>query len=220
MQEVFLHILPLLIGAAISPVATIGMIAVLTTKDSPKLKGFTYLIGAMVPLLVIGIPGIFLFANIQFKPTNNNVSSTLDLVAGLILLALAFKNFFKKPSSKPTKKAKSHSQLGPSKSLVLGTGLMITNFSTIVLFLPAVKDIALSSLDSSQKLLLLFIAIPIVMAMIALPLIIAVLFPNKSKALLEKLRVFMTKHNRTIIQVMLLVFGVYLLAKGFGLIAS
>ncbi len=220
MQEVFLHILPLLVGAAISPVATIGMIAVLTTKDSPKLKGVTYLIGATIPLLVIGIPGIFLFANIQFKPANSNVSSTVDLVAGLLLLALAVKNFLKKPSSKPTKKAKSHNQLGLGKSLVLGTGLMITNFSTIVLFLPAVKDIATSSLDDIEKLSVLFMSIPVVMTMIALPLIIATLFPNSSKGLLEKLRLFMTRHNRLIIQVMLLVFGVYLVAKGFGVIAS
>lgn len=220
MQEVFLHILPLLLGAAISPVATIGMIAVLTTKDSPKLKGFTYLVGAIIPLLLIGIPGIFLFANIQFKPANSNVSSTIDLVAGLLLLALAVKNFFKKPSHQLTKKAKSHKQLSPAKSLALGTVLMITNFSTIVLFLPAVKDIALSSLDDIEKMTVLLVSIPVVMSMIVLPLVIAVLLPNSSKSILERLRVFMTRHNRAIVQAMLIIFGVYLLAKGFGIIAS
>ncbi len=220
MQEVFLHVLPLLIGAAISPVATIGMIAVLTTKDSPKLKGFTYLVGAIIPLLLIGVPGIFLFANIQFKPSNSNVSSVIDLVAGLLLLALAVKNFFKKPAHQSANKAKNHKQLGPAKSLALGTALMITNFSTIVLFLPAVKDIAVSSLDSIEKMSVLFISIPVVMTMIAFPLIIAIVLPGSSKSVLERLRVFMTRHNKAIIQAMLLVFGVYLLAKGFGIIAS
>lgn len=215
-----MRILPLLLGAAISPVATIGMIAVLTTKDKPKLKGFIYLIGAIIPLLIIGIPGIFLFANIQFKPANTNVSSALDLLAGLLLLVLAIKNFLKKSSHQTVKKAKSQKQLAPAKSLVLGMALMVTNFSTIVLFLPAVKDIAVSSLDEIEKLIVLFISIPIVMAMIALPLVIAVLMPNSSSSVLERLRLFMTKHSKAIVQAMLIVFGIYLLAKGFGVIPS
>lgn len=220
MQAVFLHILPLLLGAAISPVATVGMIAVLTSKYKPKLMGLAFLFGAILPLLIIGIPGIFLFSNLQLKPANSNISSILDLVAGLLLLGLALKNFLKKPSNKTSNKPKSHKELGPAKSFVLGTGLMITNFSTIILFIPAVKDIAQSTLSSVEKMTVLFASIPIVMSIIMLPLIIATIMPHSSRNILENFRVFMTRHNRTIIQVMLLVFGIYLLAKGFGIITS
>lgn len=211
-----LHILPLLLGAAISPVAAVGMIAVLTTKQQPRIKGFVYLLGASIPLVVIGVVSIFFFTSLSLQPKNANVSSTIDLVAGVLLLALAVKNFY----TKPKKSKKAQHSFGIGQTILLGTVIMLTNFSTIVLFIPAMKDVAVSSLTTPDKTLVLLVSIFVTLSLVALPLLIAVVAPNSSKSILEKLRVFMVRHNKTIIQSMLIVFGIYLLAKGFGVIAS
>lgn len=218
MKEVMLKMLPLLIGAAISPVATVGMIAVLTSKKSPRLKGLVYLLGTSLPLFVIGIISIFFFTNLSLAPKNTNISSIIDLVAGLLLLALAIKNFI--THKKPSKKSHTNVNVGYLATLLLGSGLMITNFSTIVLFIPAIKEVAISSLIRIEKIELLFVAVGITLAMIALPLIIAAILPKRSESLLKSLRAFMLRHNKEIIQAMLLVFGVYLLVKGIGWLPS
>lgn len=134
----------------------------------------------------------------------------------ILLLALAVKNFY----TKPKKSKKAQHSFGIGQTILLGTVIMLTNFSTIVLFIPAMKDVAVSSLTTPDKTLVLLVSIFVTLSLVALPLLIAVVAPNSSKSILEKLRVFMVRHNKTIIQSMLIVFGIYLLAKGFGVIAS
>lgn len=218
MYVVFLQILPLLLGAAISPVATTGMISVLATSTSkPRSKGLIYLLGTTIPLLVIGIPGIFLFAKIDIIPKNASITSWIDLLAGVILLGLAV-HLILKPKQKTTKSAKpdiKHAQ-NFGKIVALGTALMITNFSTLILFVPAIKDIADSSIDSVEKLVLLFISIFITLLMIVSPLVIYILLPNKSEKILSSLKSTINKHMREITLSLLIVFGIYLLIRGFG----
>lgn len=215
---VFLQILPLLLGAAISPVATTGMITVLAAgKPSAIKKGQVYLLGTAVPLLVIGIPGIFLLSRIDIVPKNNVVGSWIDLVAGVILLGLAARLIFnpKKTANKNTHDKIHHTQ-SLDKILALGTALMITNFSTLVLFTPAIKDIASSSVDSVQKMTLLVISILITLSMIFTPLLIYIATPKKSEDILNSLKNFINKYMREITLSLLLVFGIYLLIRGFG----
>lgn len=218
MYTVFLQILPLLLGAAISPVATTGMITVLATSTTKtRTRGFIYLIGTTIPLLVLGIPGIFLFSKIDIMPKNNTITSWIDLLAGIILLGLAVHALLR-PKQKSAKSAKSDVKHAQSfgKIVALGTALMITNFSTLVLFVPAVKDVADSRLDSVEKLVLLFVSILVTILMIAIPLVIYILLPKKSEAILSSLKNFIDRHMREITLSLLIVFGVYLLIRGFG----
>lgn len=219
MYVVFLQILPLLLGAAISPVATTGMITVLATNNkSTIIKGFSYLLGTTMPLLIIGIPGIFLFSHIDFAPKNTVINSWIDLLAGLVLLGLAVKVALK-PKTDKTKTATqdSHRNQSYSKLTALGIVLMITNFSTLVLFIPAVKDIAISSLDVSGKSILLIVSIAITLLMIFAPLLIFILSPKRSEKILSSLKSLINRHMREVTLSILIVFGIYLLIKGFGI---
>lgn len=218
MYVVFLQILPLLLGAAISPVAATGMITVLATSNkSTIVKGFVYLLGTAIPLLLIGIPGIFLFSHIDFAPKNTAVSSWIDLVAGLVLLGLAVRVALKTKEGKAkTTTQDSHRNQSYNKLIALGVALMITNFSTLVLFVPAVKDIAISSLDTAQKSILLLMSIAITLVMIFTPLLIFILLPKRSEKMLSSLKSLINRHMREITLSLLIVFGIYLLIKGFG----
>ena len=219
MQSVFLHILPLLLGAAVSPVAAVGMIAVLTSKDSPRLKGLVYLLGATFPLIVAGFVIAFFFNKVPTPNTTKPIGSWIDIIAGIVLLGLAVKNFLHHTTKKPKAKQKVQHTLGYSKTFFLGIGLMLTNFTTLIVFIPAAKDIAISSLDSMQKLAVLGVSLIVVMSLIALPLVIDFVFPRGSNELLERLRDWMLSHNKSIERIVLIVFGIYLLIKGFGVFA-
>lgn len=219
MYVVFLQILPLLLGAAISPVAATGMITVLATSNkSTFAKGLLYLLGTSLPLLIIGVPGIFFFSHIDIAPKNSYVSSWIDLAAGVLLLGLAVRVALN-PSKKPHKSTKlnSHSDsVGFVKYTGLGMALMITNFSTLVLFVPAVKDISISSIDTAGKALLLAVSIAITLLMISTPLVIYAIAPRKSESMLNSLKNIINRHMREISLSLLVVFGIYMLIRGFG----
>lgn len=218
MYVVFLEILPLLLGAAISPVATTGMITILAAnKTSTVKKSLIYLFGTTIPLLIIGIPGIFLFSKLDIVPKNNIVTSWIDLVAGVILLILAAKLlFFPNKTKSNHTQDKIHNSQSSSKIMGLGIALMVTNFSTLVLFVPAIKEIASSSIDVVQKFTLLVVSILITITMIFIPLLIYIVVPKKSQRILSLLKNFMHEHMREITLSLLIVFGVYLLIRGLG----
>lgn len=213
---VFLQILPLLLGAAISPVATTGMIAELSQKNKPITRGFLYLLGTAIPLLIIGLPGIFLFSHLSIQSSSTRIDSWVDLLAGLALLIVGIKVLVSPSKSSHTHHAQSKKSVSILQTIGLGSALMVTNFSTLVLFFPAIKSIADSQVEVVQKLGLLILSIVVTLSIIALPLIIRIVLPSRSAQLLEHLSNFMTKHMREITLSLLFVFGVYLIIRGFG----
>jgi hypothetical protein len=140
----------------------------------------------------------------------------VDLLAGLALLIVGIKVLVSPSKSSHTHHAQSKKSVSILQTIGLGSALMVTNFSTLVLFFPAIKSIADSQVEVVQKLGLLILSIVVTLSIIALPLIIRIVLPSRSTQLLEHLSNFMTKHMREITLSLLFVFGVYLIIRGFG----
>ncbi|MBA3679441.1 GAP family protein [Candidatus Saccharibacteria bacterium] len=226
MKLLILQILPLLLGAAISPVAISGTILVLASKDHPRSKGLIYVIGAMLPLLFIGIAGLMFFSKIDFAAfrPNAQVTNIVDIIAGVALLILAARHLHpaktkpEKTASDIKKRSSSNGSSSYDKALFLGIALMFVNFTTLILFIPAVKAVSDASLALADKATVLLIAIMIVMSLISTPLIIYLLFPSRASQLLGAMHKWITKHNREVMLAMLTVFGGYLILKGFSIL--
>jgi len=93
---------------------------------------------------------------------------------------------------------------------------MLVNFSTLVLFLPAVREIEHSSVDVAEKVVVWLIITVIALLPVLLPVTLVALLGTRADPLLARLNAFVGRHARTIAIAIELVFAVVLAWKGSG----
>jgi Sap, sulfolipid-1-addressing protein len=94
--------------------------------------------------------------------------------------------------------------------------LMATNVTTIMLYIPAMKEISKSPVTDTDKAVAVLLMIVIVSIPAWLPLLVRCVAPGPSTRVLSSLNDTIQRHRHGIVLGVELVFGVYLLAKGFG----
>ena len=97
---------------------------------------------------------------------------------------------------------------------MLGVAIMVTNFSTILLYLPAMRSISASRVADDEKVLAVAVALLITLSPVIVIYGMAALVPGWSWPLLDRMRGFIDRHSRAIGIVVEVIFGVYLVAKG------
>ena len=102
---------------------------------------------------------------------------------------------------------------GLLSAFLLGLAIMASNFSTILLYVPAMRSISASTISTSDKILAVAIAFLVAAAPILLIYGFAVAFPKVATPPLEKLRGWINRHQRTIGISVEVIFGIYLIYK-------
>ncbi len=216
MGDLLTQILPLTLAAAISPTVLAVAVLVLSAKERTVARTVAYLLGCWVVLLAIGIPGVLLFANAAPAASSAPWIHWVDFGAGIALLALGGRRLAKTPSvhEKQGSRASKMANAGMHDYVVLGCAMMITNFTTLVLYLPVLKGIARAPVTDAERLAVLLACQVIILMPVLVPLLIRILVPGPASKILGTVNAFSTKHTRVIMTVILLVFGVYLTVKG------
>ncbi|MEX0991620.1 MAG: GAP family protein [Actinomycetota bacterium] len=216
MGDLLSQILPLTFAAAISPTVLTVAVLVLSSKERPVARTVAYAVGCWIVLLVIGLPAISLFADASATRTPAPWMRWVDLASGITLLALGARRLARKPTphEKQGSKAGKLANAGLRDYVVLGLALMITNFTTLVLYLPVLKGIARAPITGGVQLAVLLVCQVIILLPVLVPLLIRVLIPGPASKILGTVNAFTAKHTSVIMTVILLVFGVYLTAKG------
>ncbi|MGZ5308801.1 MAG: GAP family protein [Solirubrobacterales bacterium] len=147
-------VLPLALGAAISPLLLTATLLVLSGKDRPLARGFAVALGAALPLVALGIFGLVAFSSTG-QPggggSDSEASAWLDLGLGLLLLALAALELRRRPAGKQSATAETPAPRSRVwRSALLGMGMMLANFTTAILYIAAVKQIARSPCCSAS----------------------------------------------------------------------
>ena len=175
MNQLLAVVIPLSLGAAVSPTVLTVVVLTLSGKVAPRARAWAETAGVTVGLVLATI--LFLVAA-QWLATmrpNPTVLASTDVLFGVALLGLAvWTAVRKKPAS-----AKQRARRGPKDSagaalpayFGIGLALLVTDASSIVLYLPAMKEIVNSSVAQPQKLAVA--AIPF-FAVIAPALILAI----------------------------------------------
>jgi hypothetical protein len=134
-----------------------------------------------------------------------------------VLLALALRAALRPHDpSRHSEPRRPHDRGGLGAALVLGLVVMATNVTTIVLYIPMMKDIGRADVSEADQVLVVLLVLLIVSLPAWLPLALRVVAPRPSERALVRLESVTTKHRRTIILVVEVAFGVYLLLKGVG----
>lgn len=212
MISLLVKVLPLAFGAAISP-TVLTVVVLLLAGAKTRRPAVAFAAGTATLSVAIGAAVLLVFRGALDGPhhVTGHRGAVVDIVLGALLLALAVRAIARKP--KP-KEPKPRHLVGTGAAFALGVGIMASNFSSLVLYLAALKVIVRADATTSATVVVTGVFIVIMLLPVELPLLLTVVAPRSSDRLLGGIGETVKRHSRAITIVVLVVFGAYLLVKG------
>ncbi len=213
--------LPFAVGVAISPVPIIAIILMLlSVRAGPNSAAF--LAG-----WVVGVTGaaIVLLAVSGSLSTNSDgsastSSSVIKLALGLGLMAMARRNFAKRPrggqEAELPKWLADIDSLTPPKAAGLGVLLSAVNPKNLLLIAGAMVAVSQVDLTTADQVVVVAVFVLIAISTVAAPVVVYRVSGPKAQSVLDEMKSWLTNNNATVMAVLLLVIGVVLLGKGIS----
>ena len=212
---ILFSLLPLGIGAAISPWPTTVTIMFLST-GRPLAKALAYLIGYSAVLVAIGIFALTVFGGGDYEGGDRSsaVGGSIDVVFGILFLVLALKLWLKAPdpSAPPPRWMSAFESINIGGAFLLGVFMMVTNFSTLPLYIAGLKEIVTAKLDPAGNLFALVLFILLIVVELLVPTVVYARSPRRGGELLDGARQWLEKYNRVISICIFVFYGILLLA--------
>jgi hypothetical protein len=203
------EVIPLALGAAISPVIFLLQLNTLTGQR-PIARGAALTAGAAIVLIVVSTIGV-LVGDSGFS-TNDTLKAAINIGFGVLLVAVGLRALVRPPKPKAPRTAAKPPSVGGS--FLAGAGGMASNLTTFALYVPALALIAGSGLALRQQGLAALTILVITLMVAWVPLVLAAVVPGASTRLLPWLGGWMNANNRWIQVVLGFGFGIWLLVKG------
>ena len=173
----------------------------------------------VLTLILIGTAGLVVFshsAGSGSRPQQHAASAAVDALLGLILILFGIRAALKPSVSEEQQEGDHRRGLQPARYAMLGVVMMLSNFTTLALFLPADKDIAISHASDSARALAFVVLVVLATVTAWLPLLMTSVFPATAAAVLGSINRFTTGYSRQIRAIICFGFGTYLLYKGLS----
>lgn len=212
MNSLIPHLIVAGLGASVSPVAVTVLLGVMMGKHT-KRNSLLYLLGYTLLLVVMGTLAVFIF-NAGGSGTQGSFDSWLDLGLGVLCFAIIPMSFRKKKEKPPREGG-----LQPWGAFALGVVVMLTNMSTIVIYLSGAHSITRADLSTPDSIIGLLVLTALTLVTILVPIAIYLIFPKKADRVLRSMSEWLKKHSRVIGIGILLVFGIYLVTKSIVALA-
>ena len=219
MGDLLTKTIPLAMGAAVSPTVLAVGLLILSAPKRPVARGAAFTAGVLAILAGLTAVGLTLTHHaISGAAKHDPITRAIDGTFGAVLLLLAvatvlrtFTTDRESPDPKPAADPAKHAGLGAA--FLLGMAMMMSNFSTILLYLPAMREISAARVDAAGKAVAVAVAFVITSLAATLPLLVRVVAPGPAARWFATIHGFVTRHQRQIAVVVEVVFGAYLLAK-------
>jgi threonine/homoserine/homoserine lactone efflux protein len=218
------EVLPFAIGIAISPVPIIAIILILFS-DRAKVNGPAFLCGWVIGLAAVGTV-VYVVSDAANAATDSTTSDTISwgkIALGVLLLALARRNLRKSQTPGEARELPkwmaSVESISPVRAFVLAVLLSVVNPKNLVLAIGAAAGLGQLGLSTGDAV----VALAAFVVVASLSIIFAVgydlLGGERARHTLDEMKAWLTEHNHAVMAVLLLVFGVVLIAKGIGLLS-
>jgi hypothetical protein len=220
MEPLLTRIVPIALGAAISPVVLIVNILLLSGRTRPIARGTAYAIGCAIVIVAFGIAGVTIIAGVATAP--RTVAAVIHLTVATASLAFAARALIRGPQPPPKHEDVSpeHEHDKPAWQFVFaGLGAMGVNMTTLVLYLSLDAEIVRAQLSTVEDAIALGIADVIILLPVWLPLLLTVLAPHLAHRVFGPVNDFLTRHKYAIEVLVPGGFGIYLLILGITLLA-
>lgn len=221
-SSLIIQIMPLAWGAAVSPVVLSIFLVIMSITDKPRLSGLSFYLGAIIVLLLVLMVGILLGNSLSTAgAADPKTSAAIDMVVGVILIILAFRNFAIKEHEhkggifkylKPGKDSKGIAVFG--QFFAIGVVSFLTNFTTAVFVLAAGKVIAQSNAGAVEVTLAIIILTLITLLVVEVPLAIFMIIPLTAHKITKPLNKWISNNGNYVTGLFVLVIGIYIVLKG------
>ena len=208
-----LDVLPLAVGAAVSPLLLVGQVLTLTTPGSGLRRGWCFALGSALVVALWTVLGLATGAVLPARaPGPDPVSACLHLVLAVVLVVIGIEILWRPEARKVATSAPvAHPLRG---SFLYGIGLMAANLTTLVLFLPAIQDVARSGLSAITQAVMVAMVSAITLLPSLAPPLALVLAGSSGRRTLVTLSGWTERHQRQINAVLCFGFGVFLAISG------
>ena len=213
-------VLTFAIGVAISPVPIIAVILMLFSQRA-RVNGPAFLAGWVIALAALStiVYVVSHDGNVATSSTASDSVSWGKIVLGVALLALARRNWRKRPApgeeAAMPKWLASVESVSPVKAFGLAVLLAAVNPKNLILTLGAAAGLAqVQGLSTTDAIVAIAVFVVISSLTIAGPVLYALFGGEKARATLDSAKEWLTTHNAAVMSVLFLVFGVDLIAKG------
>lgn len=219
MGEGISEILTFAVGVAISPVPIIAVTLMLFSQRA-RINGPAFLIGWVVALALVS-GAVYVLADQADAATDNTTDEAIawgKIVLGVLFLLLAARNWQNRPApdAEPEmpKWMAGIDALKPGKAIGLGLLLAGVNPKNLMLAAAAGAGLAQLGLATGDAVGSLIVFVIVGSLTIAGPVVYYLLGGPAAKARLDDMKNWLALHNNAVMAVLLLVFGVNLIAKG------
>ena len=208
------EILPLALAATVSPGGLLFVMMILSGKGNARRNSLMFLLGGSFFLIVLGT-----VVTATYKPAVSSagnpgrLAGVIDIVLALLIAVIIIRSMLTGKSPKQPQEENP----GPRRQRpypVLGFVFMLINISTLIPFIAAVKLLADDRLGVIENMPMFAILVAVTMFMIAFPVIISYLVPDRSQKVLGPVESFMSRHGQQIAHAYFLAIAAYLAVKG------
>ncbi len=209
-------VLPLAIGAAVSPTVLALQLVTLSRKTRALARSWSVAAGCAAVLAGFGVVALLLARSTGGSSSPSEAGAIVKLVAAGLLVVLGARQL----RAPPRAPAPEHPGAHPLRqAFLLGAGLMLTNFSSIVLFFPAVHEIGIAHVAIAGKVAAFALVYLITLLPALGPPLAVGLMGERATPLLNRLNRLFTDHRRGIGAGLCFVFAVVLAVAGLRVVA-
>lgn len=212
-------VLTFAVGVAISPIPIVAVILMLFSRRA-TVNGLLFLLGWVVALAVVS--GVaYALTDAGDAATSSTASDTVSWVKialGVVLLVLAARRWRSRPGpdAEPEmpKWMAGVDTLAPGRALVLGLALAGVNPKNLALTLAAAAGLAQLGPTTAEAVTALVVFVVLASVTIAGPVVYRLVGGEHARSALDGLKGWLLANNTVVMAVLLVIFGVDLIAKG------
>ena len=219
MASLLARMLPLAFGAAVSPTLFALEVLVLSGRQHPVARAWAVAGGSAAVLVVYCALGLTVLAHVNDRAHHSTTGAVIDLAAGVLLGLLAARTLHRHPTAAEAHHHRTADRLARASTLsfvAIGAVAMLTNFSTLVLFLPALHEITHSSVSLAGKGAAGLLLLVITLLPVLVPVALVTVLGRRADPLLARLNGFVGGHSRQISAGIEILFCAVLVWKGVG----
>lgn len=214
MGKLLAIVLPLAVGAAVTPTVIAAQLLSLTAKTRPLARAWALAGGCAVVLVGESVLALAIAAGSGGSDSPSRAGGIVKLVAAVLLVGLGARALSRRgraaPPPKPHKDERPH--LG--RSFAIGAGLMATNFTSLVLYFPAMHAVGISDAGDGARAVAVVLLFSITLLPAVGPPLVVSALGQRAQGPLDRLSNFFTTHKQEIAAALCFGFAVLLGAAG------